>query len=291
MSASPSAAANPFAAFDARWSLPPLPSANQPVFVLAAAWRSGSTLLQRLLCSTDELVIWGEPYGNAGILRGLSAAAHRLLAEDWLDPRHFPAGPEALRGMSQRWVANLYPPPADLRASFRAQLDTLLHRPAARAGIPRFGLKEVRCDVEVAWTLQWLYPDARFVFLVRNPWDAWSSFKGVTWVHTAPDYTVSTAKQFARLWQHNTASFLRWHDRSGLMLRHEDIVTGRIPLAGLGAHCGLRSISAAPLKTRIRGISKPPVQPTAEELATIARTCGELAGKLGYTGLDQTRAL
>ena len=193
--------------------------------------------------------------------------------------------------MSERWVANLYPPPADLRASLRAQLDTLFQVPAARAGIARFGLKEVRCDVDVAGYLQWLYPDARVVFLVRNPWDAWSSYKGVSWVHTAPDRVVTTAAEFAQLWQHNTSSFLRWHDRSGLMLRHEDIVTGRIPLAALGAHCGLRTISSAPLQSRIRGIAKPPVQPTAEELQTIAGICGGLAQKLGYGGLDGTRAL
>ncbi len=284
-------ATNPYAAFDARWSLAPLPPAGQPVFVLAAAWRSGSTLLQRLLCSTDELVIWGEPYGNAGFLPAQARSARALLAEDWLDPRHFPSDAGALRGMSGRWVANLYPPPAALRAGLRAGLDAWLQAPAAAAGVPRFGLKEVRCDVEVAWFLQWLYPDARFVFLVRNPWDAWSSYKGVAWVHTAPDRVVRTAADFAALWHHNATSFLRWHDRSGLMLRHEDIVTGRVPLAGLGAHCGLRAISPAPLQQRIRGIDKPPVQPTADELATIAATVGPLARTLGYHGLDQTAAL
>ncbi len=283
--------ASPYAAFDAKWSLAPLPTANRPVFLFASAWRAGSTLLQRLICSTDEIVIWGEPYGNAGLLNALAASSRPLLAEDWLDPRHFPAGPEALHGMSGRWVANLYPRPEDLRASYRAQLDRWLQAPAQRAGVPRFGLKEVRCDVETAQFLHWIYPDARFVFLVRNPFDAWSSFKGVSWVHTAPDRVVTTAAEFGALWQHNTSSFLRWTDRAGLMLRHEDIVTGKIPLVGIGAHCGLKTISPAPLKRRLRGIDKPPVQPTPEELGTLTEICGELANMLGYGGLDRTRAL
>lgn len=36
---------------------------DRPVFVLASAWRSGSTLVQRVLSSGPELFVWGESHG------------------------------------------------------------------------------------------------------------------------------------------------------------------------------------------------------------------------------------
>ena len=35
---------------------------QDPVFVLAAGWRSGSTWVQRGLMTSGQIVIWGEPY-------------------------------------------------------------------------------------------------------------------------------------------------------------------------------------------------------------------------------------
>src|SRR5260370_858511 len=45
-------------------------STEAPVFVLAAGWRSGSTLLQRLLM--PACFIWGEPFGHADLIDSLA---------------------------------------------------------------------------------------------------------------------------------------------------------------------------------------------------------------------------
>ena len=34
-----------------------------PVFLFSAGWRSGSTLLQRLITHGGEVMMWGEPFG------------------------------------------------------------------------------------------------------------------------------------------------------------------------------------------------------------------------------------
>jgi len=57
---------------DERFALAPLPAANRPVFVLAAGWRSGSTLMQRLVASTGEIFMWGEPYDHAALVMRLA---------------------------------------------------------------------------------------------------------------------------------------------------------------------------------------------------------------------------
>ena len=68
--------------FDEKWGLEPMPSANEPVFMLTSIWRSGSTLIQRLLCSDPQIYIWGEPYGDAGIVPHLFQSAKGLLRND-----------------------------------------------------------------------------------------------------------------------------------------------------------------------------------------------------------------
>lgn len=54
---------------------------DQPVFVLSAG-RSGSTLLQKLLNSSQELVIWGE---HMGILRHLARAMDDIKRTPWIN--------------------------------------------------------------------------------------------------------------------------------------------------------------------------------------------------------------
>ena len=78
--------ANPWLDFDKKWNVPPIEQGLKPVFALASIWRSGSTLLQRLLCSDPEIILWGEPYGDAGILPGLANSARCLLRSDWPHP-------------------------------------------------------------------------------------------------------------------------------------------------------------------------------------------------------------
>ncbi|MDA1050975.1 MAG: hypothetical protein O3C40_10910 [Planctomycetota bacterium] len=67
-------------------------TSERPVFVLAAGWRSGSTLLQRMLM--PECFIWGEPYGHSGMLQSL-ADPLRCITEDWPEPHFFYHGERA----------------------------------------------------------------------------------------------------------------------------------------------------------------------------------------------------
>jgi hypothetical protein len=45
---------------------------DEPLFVFSAAWRSGSTLLQRLIVSTERHFLWGEPYDLCDLIRRLA---------------------------------------------------------------------------------------------------------------------------------------------------------------------------------------------------------------------------
>ncbi len=266
--------------FDARFGLTEAPD-SAPIFVLAAGWRSGSTLLQRLLCSTKEALIWGEPYGRSGLIPSLTRASMALRPE-WPTEMHFrEASHDDLVG---GWIANMYPPPQALRDSFRAQLDTLFALPAQQRGYPRWGLKEVRLQAMDARFLSWVYPQARFVFLVRNPWDAWSSAKGLRFFEQWPSRPVETCAQFAKHWAKLTRSFLQWPSDSGLLVRYEDLIQPGFDLAQISTHCGLKPLDAEPLNLKIRGMRKAPTPLGAHEAALIQQACGQLAEILGYFG-------
>lgn len=271
---------NTWTRFDQRWGLNSPGTGTEPVFVLAAGWRSGSTLLQRLLCSSGEILIWGEPYGRAGLIPAMTRSA-MTLRDDWPHAGHFS---EDLTGLQDKWIANLFPPPGAIKNSFFAQLDALLAQPAREAGFGRFGLKEVRLHGLDARFLNWIHPDARFVFLVRNPWDAWSSCKGTDWYLSWPDKKISSAAQYATHWRRVVESFLRWPGENAVLVRYEDLIHPAFDLEVIRAHCRLASLDGSVLTRKIRGMKKPPEPLSMFEAQQIRATAGELAQICGYEG-------
>ncbi|MCP4805640.1 MAG: sulfotransferase [Proteobacteria bacterium] len=271
---------NTWTRFDQRWGLTSNTIGSEPVFVLAAGWRSGSTLLQRLICSSGEILIWGEPYGRAGLIPAMTRSA-MTLRDDWPHAGHFS---DDLTRLQDKWIANLYPPAAAIKKGYEAQLDALIGEPARQAGFSRFGLKEVRLHGLDARFLNWIYPDARFVFLVRNPWDAWSSCKGSDWYLSWPDRKISSAAQYASHWRRVVESFLRWPGDDAILIRYEDLIHPEFDLEVLRGHCRVGSLDGSVLTRKLRGMKKLPEPLTMFEAQQIQSTAGELAQICGYEG-------
>jgi hypothetical protein len=278
---------NNWTRFDERFGLGPLSDAS-PIFVLAAGWRSGSTLLQRLVCSSGEALIWGEPYGRTGLVPAMTRATITLRsswpAEESMAPR------EGLEGLSEGWIANLYPEPEALKRSCLAQLETLLAEPARARGFTRWGFKEVRLQRMDANYLAWLYPNARFLFQVRNPWDAWASAKGGKWYLRWPDQVVTSAAQFGQHWRKLVESFLAWPDDRGMLVRYEDLVKPSFDLEQIREHCDLTSVDASVRDKVIRGLESQPTALTRLEIEQIRSCAGEWAEVCGYAGPSQEPA-
>lgn len=211
-----------------------------PIFLLSAGWRSGSTLLQRLIMSDSRVLIWGEPYDECGMIQAL-AETTKAFRSDWPPTDYYYDGapPNTLSG---NWIANLFPEAADLREGHRALFDTLFAAPARRAGAPRWGIKEVRLGVEHGHYLRWLYPNARFILLYRNPLDAYRSYAryGRNWYDTFPDKPVFTPTAFGTHWRQLMEGYLKDAEKlSAVLVRYEDLVGARPPLDEIEAYLGI----------------------------------------------------
>ena len=256
-----------------------------PIFLLSAGWRSGSTMLQRLLMSDPRVLIWGEPYDECGLVQAL-ANGMRAFRPGWPPQDYFHDGtpPQQLTG---EWIANLFPSLTDWRAGQRALFDTMFDVPARRAGCERWGIKEVRLTAAHCHYLRWLYPNARFVLLVRDPLEAYRSYSryGSSWYDTFPEAPVFTPTQFGAHWRLLADGFVREASALGaLLVKYEDVVAGRFDLDELDRYLGIRvdrQVMARKVGSSERGGEMAHVN--ALERWLLRRQVGKTAASLGYT--------
>jgi hypothetical protein len=198
---------------------------ERPVFILSAGWRSGSTLLQRMIMEhNSDLLIWGEPFAHSQIWRGMTNQ-FRSFTEDWPREEWFLSARKAGR-LSDEWVANLYPDVARLLDAHRQFFNVLFGEQARARGRNQWGMKEVRLTIEDASYLRAIYPKCKLLFLYRNPRDAYLSYRkiGAAWYARWPDKPVATAFGFGRNWASMTRGFIRGHkDVDGVLIRYEDL--------------------------------------------------------------------
>ncbi len=280
---------NPFFNLTKRFPNTQLPSANKPVFLLSSIWRSGSTVLQRTISTDPSIQMWGEPYADCNLIASLSRSAMALTQTGWPTDRHFLDSESIRENPESYFIANWYPPMQAMVESHRAMLDRLFRQPAQEMNKDRFGIKFVRLSLEEMHYLQWLYPDAKFLLLVRNPWDCWRSYKGYNWMYRWPKGQVTTVKQFAKLWEKQTRELLSHPQTDSVrVLRYEDFLHDEFQWDHLRDFCELPNITQKALEKRISGVNVQPQPITDADCAILQQVCGSVAGQLGYRGLKDT---
>ena len=259
---------------------------KNPVFLFSSGWRSGSTLLQRMIMSDKRALIWGEPYRNCNYVQhqmtALQAIGYGYPGNDWFLEEFIRDGGE----LSDQFIANLYPDIEHLWMANRSFFENLLERPAIDRGYSIWGLKEVRLGIDAALYLQWLFPGARFLFLYRNPYHSYASLKlhRTTWdlYEMWPETPVRSPGSFGKLWANLITGFLNdGHKVNGLVIKYEDLCSGSYPVEKIEEYLEIR-VSRDILRHKVSGTIKTKEPLTKKDVALLARVVSPLASKLGY---------
>lgn len=273
---------------DDRWpELTEVGSDQSPVFLLSSSWRAGSTALQRLVTSSRDVLVWGEPYRDCNYVQTLSESL-RSFTERQPNDKELSLAQGGL-DLSQEWIATMSPLPADLKRAHIAFMETMYAQPAAALGYPRWGIKEVRLDLGHAAYLRWLFPQARFVFLYRDLYQAYRSYRVFpTWYARWPHEPVLSARDFGLHWQRLTDEFVREAEAfGGYLLAYESLRSRPEEVAAeLSDHLAVE-LDATPLTHAVTGRGKendakrpPPI--TRAEISALQSVAGPLASRLGY---------
>lgn len=228
---------------------------EKPIFILSAGWRSGSTLLQRLISSGQNVLIWGEPYDRANIVQSLMRTAAPF-SRTW-PPDGLIEATENLEALTSSWTANLYPSEAEIFAAHREFFMRLFAVPARELGAQHWGLKEVRFGYAEAIYLHALFPEARFLFIRRPLEDAYRSYRdfsgSMAWYAHWPDVPAFTPYGFAKHWGRMTQEIAdAAQETGGFLIEYEDLARGEINWRALSDYCGF-AIDSRVLQRRIGG--------------------------------------
>ncbi len=183
---------------------------DKPIFIFSAGWRSGSTLLQRMITATGEALIWGEAGGALDNFADAQDRYAQMLGPGGQRFKHgFGGNGEEqyqqllLTGRENvhKWVACLNPPQETLFNAFHKFFEITYAEPATELGYPNWGIKEVQSGIETARFIKRLFPDAKFIFLIRNPINCLTSIKRRNWMghHGNADPLIYYANHWRQL--------------------------------------------------------------------------------------------
>jgi hypothetical protein len=256
---------------------------ERPIFVCASGWRSGSTLVQRLLCSHDEIHVWGENRGLCSALQGLAEGLGDLQHASTHAAREFDAlGTKA-------WIAMLNPPVNGFVTGLAALLAAYFGDPVKRMGKSRWGFKEVRHGADTVRFLHRVFPHAKFLLLVRDPRCCLASARATTVAGQTDGLLpeIGNASTFLEHWAGIAGSFLEPLEPDVAMsVRYEDIVAA--PEAFIHRVADFvdvqpRAFSQTVFKVRRRGWLEEEPRLTDEDEAALARApIWHVAQRYGY---------
>jgi hypothetical protein len=237
---------------------------TNPIFLLSTGWRTGSTLLQRIVVTDPRVFLWGEPLGEMTVVsRIVQMLDHSLSNRDlklWYGQPSLDTLNSSLLATS--WIATLSPNADDFRQALRDFFDRWLGDPVHRAGHMRWGFKEVRLSGTDACLLHWLYPNAKFVILSRHPYDCYISLSDANFrplYYRYPSVRVDSAVGFASHWNKLALSWLELPEGfPAFHIKYEDLISGDYDFRKLEAWLGIEIDEDIALSVTIGHSSKRP---------------------------------
>lgn len=257
----------------------------EPVFIWAPSARCGVTLLQRLITSSREVLVFGEDTFLTNMLpQAIMTYANR------------PASDEARKRLAggdyKFWSSAAHP---DTQAYKQAALQSLMqvigvYESSARAeGFSRWGVKEPNPNWDAVNIFATLMPKSRHVFIYRHLVDVLRSYKARGWL-TKP----GSARDTAKMWSVNVENILNNAGSSRCcVVRYETLLENREQeTAQLCAYLGIKNVDLSVFDTKVntfaaetdvaKGQYVAPVELTAQERSDMFSEAGPMLARAGY---------
>ncbi|MFN3216054.1 MAG: sulfotransferase family protein [Acidimicrobiales bacterium] len=225
--------------------------------VVASVTRCGSTLLQRLLSTHEDLTIWGEHFGLLSHLRAMHDRAAR--SSEQLERGHLQA--DALVRGPMTLPDDLSPQvnPFGLE-QLEDEIRSMVLRLFRRGLSPRsrWGFKEVHYFEDDLRFLHHLFPSMRLIVLVRRPETQISSYVRAPWREipkgsdARQDVVTDLVTTAAHTWTSKYLQLMKVvQERASqsLVVRYEDLVGDQLDFDELFGFCGLDTPDAAALRS------------------------------------------
>ncbi len=186
---------------------------GEHIFVFGVWGRTSTTALQRILNSTGQVCIWGEP-GNFILDDLLSLISKFTTKNRGTEAQHRKQALQRAFGAgdhSQNY-AMAFP---EMEPAIEALRQAFARLFPAVEGVERIGFKEIRVrDERTLHGLRALFPNARFVFLFRDPSTQWPSVKRMHWPET------QALDQFLTMYERMAGIYLEF---GGLFLENSSL--------------------------------------------------------------------
>ena len=177
---------------------------ENPVFIFSAGWRTGSTLLQRLLNSHPEILVWGE---NGAFLDGILEARGRIRNLQWYSARH---RANFSKEGSMGWIAVMNPPAERFDDGVRRLFEAYYRDPVLSSADGSGGDSRRCAMVSVQRSLSSSsIRTARFLLLLRHPEDCLASARARHTAAQEPSLRGGDPGAFLENWVKIASEFLK----------------------------------------------------------------------------------
>lgn len=262
-----------------------------PVFIVAPSARNGITLLQRMLNSTRQIIIYGE---NGDFMDRLPSLVHSAVNTHTTMGDEFDASRKKfLSETTEYWTSNLWPSSEqNLLIMFEAfnRAAAMYQQCTQQYGFARWGVKNPMITPQMIERLHILLPQARFIFIHRNLYEVVQSAR-------ARQFITDDASRdsFIEAWKNNIQAVLSKPAAHVLVVKHDELVTDRAAnIANIERFAGISGIDQSVLDRKINtfiGAKSAGMSPTGyieprpltnADTKAIERITGDILSELEY---------
>lgn len=244
----------------------------EPLFVTAPSTRCGTTLLQRVICSAPNALLFGESIAS-DLEMAINVTIGRAMVYD-MNRADVNEKIEAVyAGDVNRWLLDLTPPIDEYLGALRREYESPLvgaRDSASRRGRDVWGVKYPRWPATMIELLRTLIPRGRWIYIHRDIADCLRSAKARGEVPRSGDVAA-----YAQEWSANLTSVLALpRDERFVIIDYADLA--RDPeafLRRIEEHSGARPINRNVLASRVNDSEGylQPVELTAAEMEIAER--------------------